>query len=215
MCLTADLATMAQFFVAAGTFALAIATYFLIPKKASLEIEFKNDEPFVRELSYGENLFTRWVRVRVRNLRKVAKSCEGKLEFTKWEPNDKNEKRPDPILLHWVRRAIDFSVPHRSQEYHGRLSEATRPIDIRKDENELLDVLFSPAIDVKDTNKQSVRAQIYSHRWLILREEMDQLTPGKYEITITVFAENADPVSQTYSLEYEGGHRIRLEKKGA
>jgi hypothetical protein len=36
---------MAQFFVAAGTFALAIATYFLIPKKASLE------KPFVRELT--------------------------------------------------------------------------------------------------------------------------------------------------------------------
>lgn len=167
--------------------------------KPKLSFEFDNKEPFCRHTSGLIDMGTRTrqqlnsyhIRFRIKNNGKsMARKCEGKLIAIAHKDLKTFRQDFDPVVLHWV--GSDAVV--RNLGTNGSMQFSKTPnIDINAKEYEYLDFL--------STNENIDRFEIQAIDYDIPRGIVLDPQKDNYYFLITVYAENADPVSEIYKTE--------------
>jgi hypothetical protein len=144
-----------------------------------LKIEFENKFPFCKSSPtniYGDTRPAYWVRLRIRNMgRSPAINCLGRMLEIRDEGGAILE-RYDPETLAW--RGVDRG-----------------PIVLSPGDFEYLDVWLT----TKDSSDMLLRIYDYTDRG-----GQFGFKPGGYMIRISIFADNAKPKSQVFSVTWNG-----------
>jgi len=184
-----------QFLVAIGTLgAVIVALFPEMLKKPKLKIEFQQTEPYCRKttlVSSPTQILAYWIRIAVKNEgKKVAKNCEGKLvEITEIRDEKNIPFQPfDPAILRWA------SYPDFTD---------LRPVDINREEYEYLNVVYTVEPGESETQKNA-EGQAFICTDTRRRGMVGSLPVGRYALTLTIYGENADPVSKKFALLWNG-----------
>ena len=153
-----------------------IKPWWFAPK---LRIEFENRFPYCKDSPttvYGDTRPAYWVRLRIRNIgRSPAQNCFGRM-----------------IQIHDGRGAWLERYDPETLDWRGIING---PITLAPGDFEYLDVWLT-AKDVPD-----MRLRLPD---LTERGGLFDFRPGNYTIKITMFSDNAKPVSQDFKVDWNG-----------
>lgn len=167
--------------------------------KPKLSLEFDNREPFCRRttgvIDIGSrqrvNLNSYHARLRVKNTgRSLARRCEGKMIAIAHKDLGTLRQDFDPVVLHWV--GSDTVVRNLGGIANSVQYSKTPNIDINAKEYEYLDLI--------STNQNTDRFEIQAIDYDIPRGITLDPQRDDYFILITLYAENADPISEIYKI---------------
>lgn len=165
--------------------------------RPKLTFEFDNTEPFCRH-TFGlmdigtrttQQLNSYHIRLRIKNKGKsIARKCEGKLIAIAHKDLKTLRQDFDPVILHWVGSDAvvrNLGVGSRSMQF-----TKTSSLDINSKEYEYLDFL--------STHERTDRFEIQAIDFDIPRGITLDPQKDDYFFLVTIYSENADPVSEVY-----------------
>lgn len=190
-----------------GTIAAVVVALFAIflpliiswLRRPRLQFEFENKEPFCRhtfgliDLGSGQQvrLNSYYVRLRVKNFgRSITRRCEGKLIAIAHKDLKSLRQDFDPVILHWV--GSDIILRNLSANSRSIQHSKTSTVDINSKEYEYLDLISS--------NERTGRFEIQAIDYDIPRGIVMDPQRDDYFILITLYAENAKPISEIYRI---------------
>jgi len=172
--------------------------------RPKLVFEFNNKEPFCRHtvgllnLSTGETekRNSYHIRLRIKNKGKsIARRCEGKLIAIAYKDLQNLRKDFDPVVLHWVGSddvIKNFGMGQDKDKGSIQIIKNST-LDVNSKEYEYLDFL--------STNEIIDKLQIEAIDKEMPRGIVVDPERNKYYFLVTVYAENADPISEIYKTD--------------
>jgi hypothetical protein len=166
--------------------------------RLSMELDFS-----ALKVKLIDNAIQHEIRLNVYNKGKSpAEYCEAKIELQ----NEHGESLSDPLILHWVRNYLE---PQNETEQY-------KPITINSNDHEFLAMIVLKTVFSTTSPKEVITLKTDSnppYRFLTLIRDPDWLNgllpdvasgEAKYKFVVTVFSKNHKPISEKFSLFWNG-----------